>query len=88
METTRLSSKGQLILPKAVRDSHNWSPGTEFAVEEVEGGVLLRPLKPFPATTLTDVIGCTGYQGPAKSLDEIESAIERGVRARRADGRY
>ncbi|PZN73131.1 MAG: hypothetical protein DM484_23225 [Candidatus Methylumidiphilus alinenensis] len=29
METTRLSSKGQVILPKSVRDAHHWSPGSE-----------------------------------------------------------
>lgn len=88
MDTTRLSSKGQVILPKAVRDAHNWEPGTEFAIEEVEGGVLLRPLKPFPRTTLQEVIGCTGYSGTAKALDDMECAIRRGVEERRARGRY
>jgi len=31
-----MSSKGQVIVPKAVRDARNWFPGTEFLVEEVE----------------------------------------------------
>jgi len=50
METTRLSSKGQVILPKSIRASHKWEPGVEFAVEDTPDGVLLRPLKPFEAT--------------------------------------
>ena len=37
METTRLSSKGQIILPKAVRDFHRWGPCTDFVVEDVAG---------------------------------------------------
>ena len=37
METTRLSSKGQIILPKAVRDFHRWGPGTDFVVEDLAG---------------------------------------------------
>ncbi len=43
METTRLSTKGQVILPKSVRTSRAWMPGTRFAVEETAEGVLLRP---------------------------------------------
>ena len=88
METTKLSSKGQVTLPRSVRDTHNWPPGTEFAVEATEGGILLRPLKPFKPTTLQDVIGSTGYTGKAKSLANIEKAIARSVKERNARGRY
>jgi AbrB family looped-hinge helix DNA binding protein len=76
METTRLSSKGQVILPKSLRDAHRWATGTEFEIEDRPEGVLLRPKKPFPTTQLQDVIGCTG---PAKSLKEMEEAIARAV---------
>jgi len=74
-----MSSKGQVIVPKAVRDARNWFPGTEFLVEEVEEGILLRPLKPFKPTRLEDVIGCTGYGDPARSLGDMERAIARGA---------
>ena len=36
MDTTRLSSKGQLVLPKAIREADAWTEGTEFIVERVE----------------------------------------------------
>jgi AbrB family looped-hinge helix DNA binding protein len=49
METTKLSSKGQVVLPKLVRDARSWEPGAESAVEEVPKGILLRPLRPFAA---------------------------------------
>ena len=88
METTRLSSKGQLVLPKAIRDADNWSEGTEFLVERVAEGVLLRPLRPVPATRLEDVIGIAGYRGPARSTADMQRAIEQGVKARRDRGRY
>ena len=88
METTKLSSKGQVILPRSIRDAHNWPPGTEFTVETVGGGVLLQPSKPFKPTTLQDVIGSTGYTGKAKSLADMEKAIARGVKERNARGRY
>ena len=83
METTRLSSKGQVILPKSIRASHKWEPGVEFAVEDTPDGVLLRPLKLFEATRLQDVVGCTGYRGPARTLEEMDDAIAAAARADR-----
>ncbi len=88
METTRLSSKGQVILPKSIRDAHHWAPGTEFDVEDRPEGILLRPKKRFPATHMNEVIGCSGYAGPAKSLEEMEETIAKGVQERHARGRY
>ena len=86
METTRLSSKGQLVLPKAIRDADNWSEGTQFLVERVAEGVLLRPLRPVPTTRLEDVVGSVGYRGPARSLADMRRAIEQGVKAGRGRG--
>ena len=88
METTRLSSKGQVILPKAVRDAWSWDAGTEFAVEEVADGVLLRPLRPFRATAFDEVFGCLKYKGRAKTLRQMEQAIAKGVKERHGRGRY
>jgi len=58
METTRLSTKGQIVLPKTMRTSRAWGPGTEFTVEETGEGVLLRPAAHFPQTSLEEVAGC------------------------------
>lgn len=88
METTKLSSKGQVILPKAIRSTHNWQPGIEFAVEDTPEGVLLRPLKPFKPTSLDAVLGCAEYQGPTKTLEEMEQGITEETKARHARGRY
>ena len=88
MEKTRLSSKGQLVLPKALRDARNWGEGTEFVVEAVTDGVLLRPAQPFPATRLEDVIGSAGYRGRPVSLAAMDKAIAQGVKVRRGRGRY
>ena len=79
METTLLSSKGQVIIPKTIRSSHHWRPGTRFAVEDVQGGVLLKPLSSFPTTDLRSGLGCVGYKGAVKSLEEIQSAIDDEV---------
>ncbi len=82
METTKLSSKGQVVLPKSVRDAHGWGPGTEFVIETTPDGVHLRVKALFPRTRLDEVFGSVRHAGPAKSLDEMDAGI-RAVVARR-----
>ena len=88
MGIARLSTKGQIILPKAVRESHNWTPGTDFTVEDVDGGVLLRPVKRGKVTQLSDVVGCLKYDGPRLTLKDMDAAISGEIQARRDRGRY
>ena len=88
MESTKLSSKGQIVLPKTVRDARNWQPGTEFAVEEAAGGLLLRPLRPFAPTRLEDVVGCLPYLGKPKTVTQMRKTIAAGAKERRGRGRY
>ena len=88
METTRLSSKGQIILPKAVRDLHHWGPGIDFVVEDTGDGVLPRPVKKGRVRRLEDVAGCLKHDGPTVTLAEMDAAIDDEVQARRDRGRY
>ena len=86
METTKLSSKGQVVLPKAVREAYGWAPGTEFTIEVTTDGVRLRPRVPFASTNIDQVFGSVPHAGPAKSLQEMDEAIRAEVarRSRRA----
>lgn len=79
MKTTRMSSKGQVIIPKALRDAHRWEEGQELIAIDMGDGILLKPKKPFPETTLDNVIGCLKYQEKPKSLEDMEDAIRQGV---------
>ena len=83
METTKLSSKGQVVLPSAVRAARKWKPGMELAVENRPEGVLLRPLKPFAETRLSEVVGATGYKGRRKTLRDMDNAVLQEARKRR-----
>jgi AbrB family looped-hinge helix DNA binding protein len=75
METTRLSSKGQVIIPKAVRSAHHWEAGLDFVVIDTGDGVLLKPKVPLEPTKLADVAGLFKSKVPAKSDAEIKSAL-------------
>jgi AbrB family looped-hinge helix DNA binding protein len=88
MQITRLSSKGQVILPKSVRDEHHWNVGTEFAVESMGDGVLLRPLNAVAHTRLDEVAGSLRVAGPARTVEEMHAVIVAEVGRRRDRGRY
>jgi AbrB family looped-hinge helix DNA binding protein len=79
MNKTRLSSKGQVIIPKSSRDAHRWETGQELVVIDTDEGILLKPARPIPAASLKELAGCLKYTGPAKSLEEMEEAIRTGA---------
>jgi bifunctional DNA-binding transcriptional regulator/antitoxin component of YhaV-PrlF toxin-antitoxin module len=79
MEVTRLSSEGQIFIPQALRVAHHWEAGQELVAIDVGDGILLKPKKPFPETTLAQVAGCLRDREAPKSLDELEDAIRQSV---------
>jgi AbrB family looped-hinge helix DNA binding protein len=86
--TTTVSTKGQVILPKAVRERQKWGAGTRLVVEETPDGVLLKPAPFFKPTRPEDVAGMLAYSGPPKTIEEMDAAITEEVKVRRARGRY
>ena len=81
METTRLSSKGQVIIPKAVRSAHQWGVGLELEVIDTGDGVLLRPKTLFEESRLDQVAGVLEYKGKTKSQEEIDSSMKKAARS-------
>ena len=86
-QITKLSSKGQVSIPKALRTARRWKAGTEFVIEETSDGVLLRPRKkvaPIAKTgTIDDLIGILPYKGPRRSIREMDEAVMREARKHR-----
>ena len=72
---TIVSTKGQVILPKAIRDHQQWTAGTRLIVEETANGVLLRSAKPFPPTKPADVFGMLAHKGPPKTVEEMDAGV-------------
>ena len=82
---TVVSTKGQVILPKTIRDRMRWSAGTKLTVEERADGVLLKARPIFPETTLDEVFGSMRYDGPALSLEDMDAAVMREAKRRARD---
>jgi len=85
---TTVSTKGQIILPKAIRQRRNWAPGTRLVVEDTPDGVLLRAAPVFAPTRTEEVAGMLGYRGRPKTTEEMDAAITVEVKRRHARGRY
>jgi AbrB family looped-hinge helix DNA binding protein len=85
---TKVSSKGQVVLPKAIRDRHAWTDGTRLIVEDRPDCVVLRRVEEKKKLTIDDWVGIVKYKGPPKSVEEMNAAIEEEFKARHARGRY
>ena len=75
---TRITSKGQVVIPKGVRDLLRWKPGTRLTVETTdEGAVVLRQGGASDAYALIESLaGSLGELG-----DEALVGLERDHRA-------
>ena len=82
--TTIVSTKGQVILPKAIRQLRHWETGTRLIVEDTADGVLLTAAPLFAPTRIEDVYGCLPYSGQPKTLEEMEAGIAAEVKRRHA----
>lgn len=81
----RITSQGQITVPKAVRSALDLSPGDELEFEIVEGGAMLHPRR---RTSILDFAGIAGDRSPllprtARELDEVLRAANAGRAARR-----
>jgi len=68
-----ITSKGQVTVPKAIRDMLGLEPGDKVDFVPTEDSrVEVRRIK---RTTLADLIGCVPYDGPPLTPEEMDDAI-------------
>jgi AbrB family looped-hinge helix DNA binding protein len=87
--TTRLSTKGQMILPAELRKKHGWQPGQVLEVHDTPEGVLLKPAPLFPRTEIGAAAGMLHRPGMRTvSIEEMHEGVLEEARRRHARGRY
>lgn len=83
METITLSSKGQLVIPKAVRQSAHLAPGDVLSVRYVDGEIRLKPVTGVVPTSLAEVAGCLAKPGQRPlGQAQTQAAIKARLKAR------
>lgn len=82
METVKISSKGQIVIPKAMRDSHHLQPGIELLVIEEGNSLRLMPVSNIKQTTVDEVGGILHRAGRDPiSDDDMRSAVRAKAKA-------
>lgn len=83
MQTVKLSTKGQFVIPNEIRKSHHLAAGTEFAISFVGNEIRLTPLPMFPVTTVAEAAGLLAKPGMKKAGEENTHAkIAKMLKAR------
>jgi AbrB family looped-hinge helix DNA binding protein len=75
-ETVRLSSKGQLVIPRKIRELLHWVSGTELTVIASGKGVTIQPAQPGTGKRLEKLRGCLKYSGPRVSDEELQAPVD------------
>ncbi len=87
--TTKLSSKGQVVLPEALRQMYGWDSGTAFTVFAYKGSVIMQPIKTPTEDELAAEFEDAFAQARRQARDagmtpaDISAAIEDARRERR-----
>lgn len=81
MTSVKLSSKGQVIIPKPIRDIYHWDTGQELILIDIGSGILLQQKAPFTESALDEVAGCLHYKGKPKSIADMDKAVAEGLKA-------
>lgn len=60
METSILTSKGQLLIPKRLRNKYAMEAGVKVIFEEMENGVIIRPMNKEYFNSFRGLLSSTG----------------------------
>ena len=80
--TTRLSSKGQVVIPEAIRRRLGLRPGTQFVVLGEDDTVVLKPISAPSMREFDDIIAHAARAARQAGLRQSDiSAAIRSVRS-------
>ena len=74
--TVTLSSKGQVVIPKEIRDELHWDAGTELTLVSSASGVTIKAMPKKTGRNLADLIGMLKHDGPPLATEELCRPVE------------
>jgi AbrB family looped-hinge helix DNA binding protein len=85
METTKVSTRGQVVIPKELRKSYHWDVGQELDVIDTGDGLLLKARPSRDSASWDDVVGCLSHlaKGKPKATKEQMRTAVRDMAAKR-----
>jgi AbrB family looped-hinge helix DNA binding protein len=80
----RMSSKGQIVVPREVREKRGWGDGTVLELVDTPRGVLVRGASAAAEGSIDALVGCIPYRGPKHTVAEMNRAVLAEARRRGA----
>jgi AbrB family looped-hinge helix DNA binding protein len=74
--TIKLSSKGQIVIPKEIRDELHWQAGTQLSLVATASGVSLRAIPAKTGRNLGDLIGMLKHEGAPVSIERLCKPVD------------
>jgi AbrB family looped-hinge helix DNA binding protein len=81
---TTMSAKGQVVIPKDVRDELGLRPGQSLDVVKMNGGVFLRPVSQKSGRSFEEILrelrSLYTHEGPPVSIEEMNASVDQMFR--------
>jgi AbrB family looped-hinge helix DNA binding protein len=74
MATTTMSSKGQVVIPRQLREKHRLTAGVRLHITETNEGLVLSPIKRGRSSTRQSE--WRALRGSAKGTDALKQHLE------------
>ena len=74
--TLKLSSKGQVVIPKQIREELHWQVGATLTLINNGSSITLKAQAKPSGHDLSDLIGMLQHQGPAIPTERLCQAVE------------
>jgi len=74
MATTTVSSKGQVVIPRHLREKHRLTSGVRLQINETEEGLVLSPIK-RARPSAGHQAGWRSLRGSAKGTDALKEHL-------------
>lgn len=68
---TVISKKGQIVIPKRLRDQWGLSSGSKVKIESTSAGIQITPVAARNAKAVIKGLGISGYKGNAIAIEEM-----------------
>jgi AbrB family looped-hinge helix DNA binding protein len=76
MAVITLSCKGQVVIPKEIRDALHWVPGSQLSLAANASGVTLKLVPNKSGRDLADLIGFLPHTGEPLSTEELCAPVD------------
>ena len=87
MNQSKISSKGQIVIPKALRDQLDWREGDNVVFFEENGRLTLQALPKRTLREMADLLPGFDAKVPYSSFEELLELEKQGGKERHTRGR-